>query len=512
VTTRREVLGALGAASGGALLWALGCGGARPLAPRAPQVSGEVRTWLHDAVARLAAAHPFVHALAVSRRRTTCARDVLGTGTAHQRADGVLLTVRGRDGAWRDHAIAELSRDAVDAAARALDAPAQPRAIDFGPAPATPAEPPPVDDRDLAQRLDHLLDNLLGADAALAPRLIYTAAAIDIDDAIVWSVSPGRDLEQRLVRIRQTAVRAASSGNRAVVRAADRAWSGGLDDQLLTPDELTAAGESALEVLTPGRFDDGERSVVLDPSVAAIVLDAAARGLFTADAARRPEVARRLAGSSSAGAIPDAGRGGPTAPADASRRPTGGDAGARPFASPLLTLIDDPTVAGAHGGFAFDDEGEPAAPLTLLDAGRIAARLATRADGASSAGRGRRPGHLGPLTAAPSHLRLVPGTSDLRQLYGDGFILEGGLDAVLDPAGDRIRVACARARELVAGKTTGRLYADVELVASLPALLSAVDAVASSPSTFAPPGPLWRSISTPALRTRAFVRAVRSRA
>jgi predicted Zn-dependent protease len=480
VTTRREVLGALGAASASTLLWALGCGGAPLPTPRAPQVSGEVRTWLHDAVARLAAAYPVVHALAVSRRRTTCARDVLGTGTARLRADGVLLTVRGRDGAWRDHAIAELSRDAVETAARALDAPRQPRALDFGPAPPIPAEPPPLDDRDLAQRLDRLL----AADLALAPRLIYAAAAIDVDDAIVWSVSPGRDLEQRLVRIRETAVRAASSGNRPVVRAADRAWSGWLDDQPLTADDLTATGESALEVLTPGGFDDGERSVVLDPSVAAIVLDAAVRGLVTADAARRPEIAQRLAGL-----------------------------GDHPLlASPLVTVIDDPTVAGAHGSFAFDDEGEPAAPLTLLDAGRLAARLATRADGApGAAGRGRRPGHLGALVAAPSHLRLVPGTSDLRQLYGDGVILEGGLDAVLEPGGDRIRVACARARELVAGNTTGRLYADVELVASLRALLTAIDAIASSPATFAPRGPLWRSISTPALRTRALVRAVRSR-
>src|SRR5512142_1925007 len=51
---RRDVLGALGVASASTLLWALGCGPHVPTIRRAPQVSGEVRTWLHDAVARLA--------------------------------------------------------------------------------------------------------------------------------------------------------------------------------------------------------------------------------------------------------------------------------------------------------------------------------------------------------------------------------------------------------------------------------------------------------------------------
>jgi predicted Zn-dependent protease len=516
---RREVLGALGAASASTLLWALGCGSSAPNLRRAPQVSGEVRTWLHDAVARLAAVYPFAHALAVSRRRTTAARDVLGAGIARLRAEGVVLTVRDRDGSWHEHAISELSRDGVDAAARALGAARQLRAIDFGRTPDTPDEPPHLEDRDLHRRVELLLEG----DAALARRLVYAAASIDIDDAIVWSVAPGRDLEQRLVRIRNTALRAAWNGTHPVVREAEHAWSGWLDDQPLTADDLIATSESALQVNTPGGFDDGERTVVLDPSVAAVVLDIAVRGLLTTDAARRPEVVRRLADSAAA------------------------------FASPLVTLIDDPTTPAAFGAFAFDDEGEPAAPLTLIDAGRLAARLSDRAAAsglppnraattsggsssatpgsaataggsssasagptASSGGRGRRPGHVGHLAVAPSHLRLVPGSSDRRELYDDGFLLEGALGANLDPTGDRIRIACARARELKGGNTTGQLYADVELVGSLSALLTAVDAVASTPTSFAPRDPTerdptWRSISTPAVRTRGLVRAPRTR-
>lgn len=479
---RREVLGALGAASASTVLWALGCGASAPTVRRAPQVSGEVRTWLHDAVSRLSAVYPFAHALAVSRRRTTVARDVLGAGLARLRGDGVVLAVRGADGTWHEYAIAELSRDAVDGAARALGAARQARALDFGRPPATPDEPPPLDDRDLHRRVELLLQG----DAALARRLVYAAAAIDIDDAIVWSVARGRDLEQRLVRIRQTALRAASSVGRAVLREAERAWTGGLDDQPLTAVDVTAASEAALEVLTPGGFEGGEVPVVLDPSVVAIVLDAAVRGLATTAAARRPEVARRA-----------------------------GEASAVPLASRLVTIVDDPTTAGAYGGFAFDDEGEPAAALTLVDAGRLVARLSDRASG--SPGRGRRPGHLGHVGPAPSHLRLLAGTTEARQLAVDGFLLEGGLGASLDPGGDHLRVACARARELRGGNTTGRLYADIELVGSLSALLGAIDAVGTTVATFAPRDPAlheptWRSIAAPAVRTRGFLRAPGSRA
>ena len=475
---RREVLGTFGVGSASTLLWALGCGGSAAQVRRAPQVSGEVRTWLHDAVARLATTYPTVHALAVSRRRTTAALDVLGAGVAHLRTDSVVLRVRGRDGTWREHLTSELTGSGVDAAATALDAPRRRDPVDFGRAPATPAEPPELDDRELRHRVERLLES----DASLSSRIVYAASLIDVDDAVVWSVAPGRDLEQRLVRIRQAATRAAWNGTRPVVRDVERAWSGWLDDRPLTPGDLATASQAALELMTPGNFADGDHPLVLDPSVVATLLDSLAAGLLTSAAARRPEVARRIAVG---GAI----------------------------ASPAFTVIDDPGAPQAYGGFAFDDEGELAAPLTLLDAGRVTTLLSDHIGG--GAGRGRRPGHRARLEPSPSHLRLVPGTAATTELYADGFALEGGLAATFDPASDRVCVACARARELKAGNPTGRVYADVELVGSLTTLLSAVDAVAREPAGFTVRGPsdrdpLWRSISTPAVRTRGLVRARRS--
>ncbi len=172
--------------------------------------------------------------------------------------------------------------------------------------------------------------------------------------------------------------RVAWNGTRPVVAEAARGWRGGLDDDTLPIEEISRATDAALELMTPGMFVDGVRAVALEPTVAALVVDTATRALLTGAAARLPEVAHRLV----AGAT---------------------------VASPVLTLIDDPTAAGAYGGFAFDDDGVAAAPIVLLDHGKVAGRLddAMTAPPGSRGGRTRRPGHVGRGEPWPSHLALA---------------------------------------------------------------------------------------------------------
>jgi predicted Zn-dependent protease len=471
---RRELLSGLGIASASTLLWTLGCRSpARPARPE--QVGGEVRTWLHDAVAKLLATYPHVHILAATRRRTTAAIDVIGTGVSRTRSDGVVIVVRDQAGR-REQVTSDLTANGIEAAVRALGG-GQPTPVDFGKPQRfvanLPVDPQRVDDQQLLQRVQLLVrdeDN---------SRIVYSAGLLDIDDTTVWSMARDHDLEQRLVRIRRTSTRVAWNGTRPIASEITAAWSGGLDDRELTPQELGGATASALELMTPGAFADGERAVLLDPSVAASVIDVTTRSLLTSAALRRPEVARRLSTSA---------------------------------ASSVLTLVDDPTAPGAYGGFAFDDEGELAAPLTLLDGGKVVGTLADHAG--KGAGRGRRPGHIGRVEPAPSHLRLEAGTLPSMALLGDGLLLEGGLGAVVDPTSDRIVLSAARAREYRGGHRTGHVYADVELVGDLAPLLAATTAVSSDGGTLAYRDeveglPRWRSIQTPFLLTRGTVRARR---
>jgi predicted Zn-dependent protease len=490
---RRELLGALGTASASTLLWALGCSGParRPSAPARPR--GEVRTWLRDAVARLAAVFPHVHVLAVSRQRTSAAVDVLGTGVARARRDGAVLAVRDPQGRWREQATSELTQAGIDAAVRALAGAASRRAsLSLGAPPPPPAEPAALDDRALSARCEQITQ----LDGKLNSRIVYAAALVDVDDARVWSISPSHDREQRLVRVRKQALRAAWNGTRPVTTLAERGWLGGVDDQELSREEVERATEDALRLMTPGAFEDGDRVVLLDPAVAASLVDAAARALWTSAAARRPEVRRRAA---------PGGAGGPGGP------------GALPA---FLTITDDPTAPGAYGGFQFDDEGVPAAPVILVDSGRPAGVLADRAGAAAAGGaggRGLRPGHVGPVEPAPSHLQLAAGPFDHAELRDEGLILEGALGATVDPGTGRVVVGSARARALKGGEPTGRVYADVELTGELSTLLGAVSGlgkdVLAVPYRDERSGePCWRSVLAPHVRTRGLVRARRRRA
>ena len=468
---RREALRTLGVGSASTLLWVLGCGTPPKQVVLAPQqASGEVRGWLRDAVARLATKYPMVHALAVSRRRTTGAVDLSGTGVARARRDGVVLTIRDRDGMWREQVTADLSADGVLTAVRTLAGTVPPGRIDLPvPPPPPPSAPSKIGDVELRNRLDAIMRS----DQAASSRIVYASALIDIDDVNVWSIAPGHDREQQIRRVRQRVTRAAWNGTRPVVSEVERGWTGAIEDQRLEAKDVTRASVNALQLMTPGAFAEGESTVVLEPEITAMIVDAAVRGLLTASALRRPEVARRVV----SGAV--------VAPAG-------------------LTLVDDPGTRGAYGAFAFDDEGALATPITLLDGGRVAGRLT----------RGRRAGHIGTLEPVPSHLRLDAGTAETKELYTNGWLLEGKVDAVFDPSSDRIVLGVARARELKNGSQTGRVFADLELVGELAALLANVTGVGKDTETFATRDertgePHWSSITAPWVRTRGLVRARR---
>jgi predicted Zn-dependent protease len=479
--SRRELLaglGGLGVASASTLLWA--CGGRQQSARSTRGVAssrGEVRSWLRDAVARLAAVYPSVHALAVVRRRTTAGLDVLGSGVARARRDGVVFTVRDRDGGSHEQVTSDLSQPGILAAVRALVGSSTTKAtFELGPPPPAPPEPRRFGDAELHDRLEAITQR-----DKLDSRIVYAAALIDIDDATVWSIAPTHDREQRLVRIRKHVLRAAWSGTRPIVSEAERSWIGGLDDQALDAAVVRRTTRRALELMTPGTFEDRERAVVLDPTVTASLVDAGARALLTTAAARRPEVRRALVAGAQVG-------------------------------SPLVTIVDDPTAHAAYGGFVFDDEGDPATPLTVVAAGRFTTMLSERAAGGH--GRGRRPGHIGLLEPSPSHLRVTPGTTPHAALQDDGLLLEDARTAIVDPATSRVIIGVARARELRGGQQTGRVFGDVELVGDLATLLGAVSGVSSDTSVISyrddrDGEPRWRSVDAPWLRTTGTVRARR---
>ena len=465
---RRELLGSLGIASASTLLAAFGCGGKQKQAgvSAAKAQAGEVRTWLRDAVGRLAAHYSVVHVLAVSRQYSVAAVDVLGSGIVHTHREGAVLRVREKTGIWREEVTADLSPAGLAAATRQLIGDSKQQLNIAIPRVPVASMGGRLDDKALHARVWQLAEL-----ERPESRIVYAASAIELDDATVWSIAPDHDREQQLVRVRERALRVAWHGSRAVTGEAQRAYLG-VGQRGLDATAVASATQQALELTTPGGFTDRKGSVLLDPSVTATLVDAAVRALLTATVARRPEQRKRVV------------------------------IGAQ-IASPQVTLVDDPTARGAYGGFAFDDAGVVAARMPLVEAGQLV--------GTIGAGRTSRAGHVGSAEPAPSHLVIARGPKPHGTLLDEGFMLELGTSATVDPSSTQVVIGASRAREIRGGKVTGRMYPDVELVGELAALLASVTAVSANTAMFGfrdlhDGEPRWRSIEAPWLRVEGLLR------
>jgi TldD protein len=84
--------------------------------------------------------------------------------------------------------------------------------------------------------------------------------------------------------------------------------------------------------------------------------------------------------------------------------------------SPLITVIDDPTVPGKRGSFLFDDEGTPARRNVLIDRGILKNymynRLYAMRDGVASTGNGRRESYRHRPICRMTNTMIAPGASD----------------------------------------------------------------------------------------------------
>jgi TldD protein len=89
-------------------------------------------------------------------------------------------------------------------------------------------------------------------------------------------------------------------------------------------------------------------------------------------------------------------------------------------ASPLVSVIDDATIANARGSFPFDDEGTRAARTVLIEDGVLKGylydRLTAMKDGGSSTGNGRREGyHTRPIVRMTNTF-IAPGKTPPEQI------------------------------------------------------------------------------------------------
>lgn len=510
--TRRTVLRALGATVAAPVLLPLvhACraGGDRPPGSPEPALRGvaEIRDQLREVVTDLSRRFGQASALAGVRRIGGAVVDTGERSVGHQVMTSLVLTVAIRERVFEE-ATADLGAAGITRAADALRARAA--------ATYQPSQPP----RPLAAPRNHALVPARGPGAgstlASAPgawlagvehlhararrvggsQVVYRGAYVTVDDGETVFMGEGRDLAQRVVRTRAGVMLVAQGTSRgrdagaaragARLHAAEAAQGGilGLDALELPDAALAAAADRVLALVTPAPPPQGLMDVILAPDLAALILHRCVAPVLCAD--------RWLAGEA--------------------RARVGHAIGASP-----VTVIDDPTAPDGYGSYAFDDEGQDAARVVLVDAGVLAApltdRRSARALGLRRTGHGRRAGAGEPAAPLPSNIALAPGPARPEALVAGierGLLLEGGLLARTDPGTWRFVARAARAHEIRRGKLTGVLFGDLHVHGDVPGLLAAVQAVSAEPQRFCLGGgaTVAASAASPFVWTQAHVSA-----
>jgi len=90
------------------------------------------------------------------------------------------------------------------------------------------------------------------------------------------------------------------------------------------------------------------------------------------------------------------------------------------IASPVVTIVDDPTLPGSYGSYAYDDEGTPAQRIVIIDRGRLTSYLHSLQSAArleqTPNGHARADGFSYPPIVRMSNTFLAPGESEFEQL------------------------------------------------------------------------------------------------
>ena len=485
--SRREVLAAL-AAAGAAPIW-LDC---RPRGRAATQGVGaasgrpmaDLHQQLRQVVTELERSFAIATALAEIGSLRRVRIDEVSRAADEERATTLVLAAS--DGtSWFEQATLDLSPRGIDEAAAALAARGRGgrggrRARKEATAPSVRMQ---LDPRrtELARWIDRVARLHERTSGLGGSRIVYRAAALEVEDRDRLFVGEGRDWTGRVVRSMARVLFLAWDGETLLSEEASRAGALGLEATEIGKDDLEAAVGGALSLLTGRALSSGERDLVLDPSVAALVVrHGIAGGMLGDDWLGGGAHAASLTGKSVAGGA--------------------------------ISLRDDPGAAGAFGSRGFDDEGWPAAPAALIERGVLRGPLTSRATAAAlgqpRTGHARRAGGVGAALTRPTHLALDPGTAsadDLVASVKSGFLVESGMAGRGDPRSWRFAVQARRAREITAGRLTGRSWGPVVVGGSVAALLEAARAVGKQPQVLAWRDPDPVSVSAPHLVAKAWL-------
>jgi TldD protein len=229
--------------------------------------------------------------------------------------------------------------------------------------------------------------------------------------------------------------------------------SAGWEALTFSDDELQDVVDNALQLLSAERVEPGEYSVITAPEVSGVVChESFGHGvetdMFLKERAKAFYYLNRTVGS------------------------------------PLVNILDDPSIAGAFGSYHFDHEGYVAEPTQIVKEGvferGITDLYSATVLGIPRSPNGRRQDFSRKVYARMSTTFFGRGETPVPDLFkgvDQGVYLEKFSSGMEDPKGWGIQVTCHYGHEIKNGELTGRMFAPVVLTGMVPEVLQSITAV-----------------------------------
>jgi TldD protein len=164
------------------------------------------------------------------------------------------------------------------------------------------------------------------------------------------------------------------------------------------------------------------------------------------------------------------------------------DLGSLRYGTELMNVTADPTTPGGLGSFAFDDEGVPASPVPIVEAGLLTGFLTSRETaariGAGTGGSMRADGWNRMPLVRMTNLHLEPGDGDLDDLIADvndGVYMETNRSWSIDDKRLNFQFGTQVAWEIKGGRLR-RMLRDATYTGITPQFWGRLDAVAGAAS------------------------------
>ncbi len=156
------------------------------------------------------------------------------------------------------------------------------------------------------------------------------------------------------------------------------------------------------------------------------------------------------------------------------------------IASPLVSIVDDPSLPAAYGSYFVDDEGRPAKPTYIIKDGRFVQGLTSTYSSAvlslPATANGRRESYARKVYTRMSNTFFQPGTTSPEEIIAsldNGIYLTKGMSGMEDPKGWGIQVIVLYGKEIKNGRVTERVFSPLGITGYVPDLLKDVSMVGS---------------------------------